>query len=284
MSHELTLLARTPEERAAFEAALVSDPRWARTPNGLVYENHDTGVYATVEGLDDSAPAGRDGVVASINYARPSFFALEVMPQLVAAAQAADILVIDPQDDLVGGSRAAKSANADELITSWEAGDRATSAAASRAGADIGTMPRDRAVAWWRYMREKASLTERYGKTHYVPGLRLVRRSAARDVLRVLTWTDWIPLIVPDADIVAVIRSQGGTFEIRGYLPFTSVSDTIGGLLRPLAVSDELEVRILDPSEAVVVPELFAEAALEPFTGFAAVAPDGFIDDDVAGA
>ncbi len=283
MSHELILLARTPHQRSTVVAALVADRHWTSTSNGLAYENPDTGVYATLDDPDDDPSRDREGIVASINYARPSFFALEIVPQLVAAAQAADILVVDPQDDMIGGSGAPKPAKADDLIASWEAGNRATTAVMFGAGGDAGTMSRGHAIAWWRYMLEKGSLTDRYGQTHYVPGLRLVRRAGSREVLRLLTWTDWIPLILPDADVVAVLRSKGGTFEIGGLLSFATVSETIEGLLRRVVVSDELEIRILDPSEAVLVPEMLGKATLEPFSGFEAIAADGFVDVEVEG-
>ena len=280
MSHELILLARTARQRAAIVEALVADHRWRRTESGLQYENPDTGVYANLEGLDDEPP-GDDGIVAVINYARPSFFALEIVPQLVAAAQAAEVLVVDAQDDMIGGTGAPKPAVADELIASWEAGNRAASAVRLRTDGTAAVMPRDRGIAWWRYMRQKSGLTDRYGQTHYVPGLRLVRRSGSRDVLRLLTWTDWIPLILPEADVVAVLRSQGGTFEIRGLLPYATVADTLDGLLRRVAASDDLEVRVLDPSEAVLVPDLLGGATLEPFSGFDAVAVDAIVDAEI---
>ena len=283
MSHELILLARTPHQRTSVVAALLADRRWTSTSTGLAYENPDTGVYATLDDPADDPSSDREGIVVSINYARPSFFALEIVPQLVLAAQAADILVVDPQDDMIGGSGAPKPAKADDLTASWEAGNRATSAMMFGAGGDAGTMPRGHAIAWWRYMLQKGSLTDRYGQTHYVPGIRLVRRAGSREVLRLLTWTDWIPLILPDADVVAVLRSKGGTFEIGGLLSFATVSETIEGLLRRVVVSDELEIRILDPSEAVLVPEMLGKATLEPFSGFEATAADGFVDVEVEG-
>jgi hypothetical protein len=280
MSHELFLLALTPTQRADVVTALLAGSHWRRTDNGLLYENPDTGVYANVEGIDDEPPSD-DGIVAVINYARPTFFALEVVPQLVAAARAADVLVVDPQDDMVGGTGVPKPAVADELIASWEAGNRATSAVMLRADGTAATMPRDRATAWWRYMREKRGLTDRYGTTHYVPGIRLVRRSGSREVFRLLTWTDWIPLILPETEVVAVLRSKGGTFEIRGLLPFATVSEALDGLLRPVSVSGDLDVRILDPSQAVLVPDLIGAATLEPFGGLDAVTADGFVDAEI---
>jgi hypothetical protein len=282
VSHEIILLTQTPGQRAAVQAALVADRHWRRTDTVLAYENPDTGVYANVEGLDDP-PHGDDGIVAVINYTRPPFFGLEVVPQLVAAAQAAEILVVDAQDDLIGGTGAPKPPVVDELVASWEAGNRAASAVRLRADPTAGVMPRDHAIAWWRYMRQKGGLTDRYGQTHYVPGLRLVRHSGSRDVLRLLSWTDWIPLILPEADLVAVIRSNGGTFEIRGLLPFGTIANTLEGLVGRVAASDDLEVRVLDPSEAVLVPELLDGATLEPFAGLEAVAVDAIVDGGTDG-
>src|SRR5207344_3126190 len=37
MSHELILLARTPDQRSTVVAALVADRHWTSTPNGLAY-------------------------------------------------------------------------------------------------------------------------------------------------------------------------------------------------------------------------------------------------------
>ena len=87
---------------------MYADHRWRGTESGLQYENPDTGVDANLEGLDDEPP-GDDGIAAVINYAGRRSSA-SGRAQLAAAAQAAEVLVVDAQDDMIGGTGAPKPA------------------------------------------------------------------------------------------------------------------------------------------------------------------------------
>ena len=57
-------------------------------------------------------------------------------------------------------------------------------------------------------------------------------RSSAPDVDRL------DPLVLPEADVVAVLRSQGGRFDIRGLRPYATVAEMLDGRLRWVAASD----------------------------------------------
>lgn len=284
MSFELHFV--TPRERAfdeeRFVARLAAQRHWWRADaSGTVrwwYRNADTGVYCTLETDDASPPAGYTStkLLAALNYARPSFFALETLPLLIELANATGLLLIDPQDHEIGGNGMPKEARRDELVATWSAGNRMALAAARASGVKLPTMPSERALAWWQYQSRRAELAALLGESAYAPDVKLVRRRDGSEVLRLLVWSEGNPSLLPTADLVAVMRLlPGGKLAIGGTMAY---GDLLARLAPYLVDHAAAEAALLPADRAALVPRL-PDDALAPFEGYEAVAADAFTDE-----
>lgn len=284
MSFEVRFIVRRerPFDEELLVARLAAQRHWTRADaSGAVrwwYRNPDTGVYCTLEHDDAPAPAGYTSakLLAALNYARPSFFALETVPLIVELAAASGLLVIDPQDHELGGSGRPKEARAEDLIATWRAGNRLALAAARASGITLPAMPRDRAHAWWRYQSRRGELAAQLGESAYAPDLKLVRRRDGNEVQRLLVWSEGNPSLLPACDVVAVVRPlPGGELAMRGCM---SYGDLLSRLAPYLSEHTAAEAPLLAADRAMVVPRL-PDDALAPFEGYEAVGADAFTDE-----
>lgn len=273
------MLAASPRAIDGLIAKLLERRDWRREPSTLEYANPDTGVYATIEGISGDPTAGPP--VAYLNFGRPTFFAIEVLSQLADVMAELDIAVVDRQVGEADDEPRPRAARPDELIESWREGNRLAIHAARAAGANLPVLPRIAADDWWRYTVATPQLTEQFGASHHVPSVRFVRRPPALDVDRLLVWTDYTPLVLPPADIVAVVQTSRPDQPIRGLAELALIRSAIVGLTRAVDVGSGLTIELLDAPEAVIAADLVGALDLAPFAGFEAVASDGFVDDPI---
>src|SRR5689334_15215566 len=133
MSYDLLFYApkgRTFGRQAWSEyAAGMPLTRWTDETR-VLYENLNTGVYCAfdysepVAAEPDARNATDTGLGFNLNYARPSFFALESMPLVEKVCTDLGLLVVDPQSE---DGQQPKAPRAEELIASWNEGNLLTS-------------------------------------------------------------------------------------------------------------------------------------------------------------
>ncbi|HEX5012926.1 MAG TPA: hypothetical protein VFV72_02115 [Candidatus Limnocylindrales bacterium] len=283
MSHEIHVLARSGDavdERALIDAFAMAG--WQAPPDasGLVYANPNTGARASIEPLTiESLPRGfrhlELGLV--LNYVRPSWLGDETIPAFAAALAGAGALVLDPQS----GAPAPVAPDAVSLTASWRTGNEAAIAAARAAGGDIPWLEPTRSLAWWRHQRALPRLQMAFAADHYVPSIRLVKQTGDEHVLRMMSWPDHVPALLPDCDQIVLMRSSPTSgFTILGVAPGELVRARLEGVAEQLGpeidgVRDTVRV---GPGLESTVADRLASVALEPFEGFESVAPDGFVD------
>jgi hypothetical protein len=262
----------------------------------VTYQNLDTGVYGSfyytpLENNDDFPPEWREhgatGLSASINFLRPSFFALEFMSEIEALCKANDLLVLDSNN---GNDEKPKPCVAAELISSWEQNNLSFIPAAAQANILPPYLAKDKSLYLWNYSRAHGSLEKRFESDDvFVPKLIPVKRKNENQVKTVISWADGIPIVLPTCDIVILkkVHSKGflgiGKKEEFGWIRFDSVVNAIKPHLRNYTVKDFpiLEMFIATAATTNKVKEALLKV---PFDGdvdeFEAVGMDGFIDID----
>ncbi len=249
-----------------------------------VYMNVATGVRFELSYSDSS-------LSANINYARPSFFAHEAMPILERLAHALDLRVDDPQDE---SHEQPTDCHADWLIASWEqANEQAVRSVVSQ-GARAGYMPRDRAMTWWRTMREFGlfgqTLEEKLGRPElFIPAPVPAVRVGTIDVYSTGVLSLGAAQVLPACDYFEVLRPHRNRFmpwrwdhnrePERGYLQAEQVYEQLESLLEPLPGSTDQHF-ILPEEHAKMAHNLLKDVPLEPPTAFRIVNAQAFVDVD----
>ena len=215
MSH--TLIYYKPSTRsepspARIQEVLATLPHSIRTGDEgdfhYTFANQATGVEFSLEYRDSR---GRDlededgyaffqrdpvGLVARIDYLRPSFFGLEAMPWLAYVASELDLEILDPQHE--DGSAAGPACyTVKQLFESWDRSNtRATRTLLSQEGIEMARAPRAVLEAWWRYQMAVPELREQYAGGPAVPAPSLMQDARGR-VTSLVIWNFPEPVVLP---------------------------------------------------------------------------------------
>jgi hypothetical protein len=283
MAHEIHVVAGAGVVLDPAElAANLAGAGWQAVPDGTAwaYANPDTGARATIEPRAPEARRAADrgpdlGLV--LNYVRPSWFALEVIPGFCRALAAARGLVVDPQ----AGDPRPVSPNSEALIASWRHGNDAAVGSIRGGGTDLPWLEPSDSMTWWRQQLALPRLRVAFADEYYVPSVRLVRRSGDNRVLRAMSWPNDIPTLLPECDLIIRLRSDPLVrFIIDGVVSASVIRERLDDLTDRIGsgIEDLPEMRRLRPGLETLVAERLKSVALEPFEGFETVAPEGFVD------
>lgn len=280
MSFELHLLApagaqvRLPEVREylARQPPVEMPTAWG-AHEAAWYRNPDTGVVFWIENdFGNHAPERFRAVVSCyLNYARPSFFALEAMPFISNMARRFDLVA-------EVGQAAGMPAPIDEvqLVEAWRSGNRVTIEAAAREGTLLPYMPEGLATSMWRYNYRLDELRARFGLDVFVPKLKAARE-AGGDLVRHMTWTEAVPLVLPECDLASLVAEPiQSRFKLRGVIDCQELRSGLAALLEELAG---------DPDGLCLLPPLRVPDAIPIFRAMkprrrtlSMVANDDFVD------
>ena len=266
----------------------------------VMYENQRTGVYCSFyyEPINnendipsDISEKGATGLSVSINYGRPSFFAHELMPLIVELCNFNNLLILDPQEE-DGGSP--KICVVSELIESWE-NINATMAipAAIKSHFQPPFMDKEKALFLWKYMMISETLEKRLvTEDIFVPKMIVINRLPDIPLETAITWTNGIPTVLPQCDIVILqkIHSKGffgiGRREEIGWIKYETVVESIRPYLNRFTIKKPsiYEVQVLFSKNSERVREILLELPLEgSLYSLEGVAMDGFIDYKIEG-
>jgi hypothetical protein len=259
------------EARPEFEVELDGDVF------NVGYENEATGVYCSFfYGEQEDGP---EALSFSVNYVRPTFFARESFGVLRPVCSELGLRVVDAQDD----DETAKPCDAEELERSWTRGNEfAVRALTEATGESHPYLESSRAFEWWEYTRVRQTIEEGFLAANYdvfVPSLMLAVEEQTSRVVRMVAWTDAIPLVVPPCDLFVIGRPRkrllGRRLE-QGVAPAEAVLAAIEPHLEPF----EHGLRILTPDAAEAARPAFEALQVEPLepARYEGVAPDGFVD------
>jgi hypothetical protein len=233
----------------------ITVPAGLESRAAIVYRNPETAVEASF-GLEDS------GLVFRLPLLKPTFFALETAPIVVELAEA---------------RLTAESADASRLTSQWEA---ANAVAIRRVNAALPPrMSRDRSDRWWRYMRKKKDLHARLGDDVFVPKLVAVAPGGwATDLQLHITWTNGIPLVLPECDLVTLLDGKRPSeFKVRGTASYSDVVSALRPYLDTIEVEGVGSVPLLKPERAQAARSALVELPTRP-VNHVEVAPAAWID------
>ncbi len=123
------------------------------------------------------------------------------------------------------------------LVDLWLQSNRQAIAAASDLTSRF-VMPQEKAMAYWRYQKDRARLTDELAAEEiFVPTLFLFRPAGANEVQTAMTWTSDVYMVVPPSDWAIVVRRKK-RWMLRdkqeiGYLSSAELMSKIAPLLKP---------------------------------------------------
>jgi hypothetical protein len=240
-------------------------------------------------GLVGDAPPIPDGyfdtgLSFNLNYNRPSYFGFEAMPFVEQVAARFGLTVLDPQ---AGGDglELITDANSKTLVQSWlNHNQRATLALIQ--DSDFSNPLRMSAAAslyLWRYKKAKENLEEKCGEEVFVPDLVPVRRKGDSRVGRAFTYTQGLPMIVPESEWVFIVGAKKGFFRAKEKQEVAVISAEIfrelpPGYIQPFQWPDP-SVRIIGPGSAEGVGKIiFSIDRTMSRSEFDVIGTDSFVD------
>ena len=262
------------------------------------YVGPATGVYclfdlaSEVEGDGQdgpSLPGGyvQSGLSVSINFLRPHFFALEIMPIVAGIADALDLTVYDPQAELMYE----RGTSPDVLVGSWIShNDSVTRGLAMKVDPIRKPyLPRDQALYWWCYMRDLERYQAEVGEDIFIPSLVFLRDGESR-VLPTVIWPAeergrhfWrsrlpLPQVFPRCELVMLVWGDPAREGLKKVtIPYPVVMDYLAALLEDIDGPVD-GLRVLRPLRQGAAVAIFDALSALPSGDYCQIDPDGFID------
>jgi hypothetical protein len=173
------------------------------------YSNENTGVYFSFDIGAPSTDGDGDGgspdlavdvapVAFNLNYNRPHVFGLEAETELTPFVREFDLLVSDPQDEGMGDGEYSP----DGFLRGWNAGNLFGYRAMLRSSSAEPrmTLPTERLEAVWRWNYTLEERQEALSADIFIP--RIFFLAVAGSVKTSVAWTDGIPIVLPEVDLV----------------------------------------------------------------------------------
>jgi hypothetical protein len=267
--------------------------RWLRLRQGIaardnlsrgaviVYRNPDTAVMAGFEveepaDLSPRLPAGLQaaGLGFRLPWLKPSFVAREAVPVLVELVDHFKLMVAT---DIPNGQKLEPMLVSETaLIELWNAGNVE---AIRSAPSPIPYMRPGRSDRWWLYQSQKAQLHRQLGEDVFVPTLVAIAPGRRTDDLLLhITWTDGIPLVLPECDLVTLLDGRHPSeFKIRGSVPYSEVRKALDPYLDSVKIEGLGAVPMLKPDRAGQARPAFLRLPTHP-VDHVEVGPAGWVD------
>ncbi|WP_202077482.1 hypothetical protein [Caldalkalibacillus salinus] len=217
MSYELYFTQKSPEKisHEALDAFFQEDELWAidveeSATINIKYHNDLTQTTFHIRIIDNDPSEQEDGgfyfsgILMSLSYARPTYFAYESMIVVKEMADHFDLYVIDAQDHVIGGNGSPKKVEADELTRSWEKNNEREVLARANAGEDFAYLSEEKAMQVWQYMLGKQKITDTLGPAYRVSGYALFQTQDSNELELVTEWEDGKPTVFAPCDYILI--------------------------------------------------------------------------------
>lgn len=201
MSYDLAFFADGDLNLHAVRAWLTARPNWEVTGSQAMYSNEDTGVYFVVD-IAPSSDADEPVLEASINLYRPSFFILEIEPEISRLVEEFGLGIEDGQS----ADPSDRTYSPERLRNGWISSNADAGRILAADDSSPARMSTERLTALWEWNFGIAALQERWGDDFFVP--RIMAFRDAGGVKTAVTWADGIPTIFPRVDSVIVFRDN----------------------------------------------------------------------------
>lgn len=260
------------------------------------YSDPATGVYclfhlSTECQIEQEGPVLPDshvgaGLSVSINFVRPHFFALEVMPIVLSVADSLGLFLYDPQADRMH----APGTDSEILIQSWiEHNDRVTRGLArEKEPIRKPYLPREQSLYWWRYTRARESFQFRLGEDVFVPSIFPMAEGPERVKLTV-PWSaevrrralqfSRVPLtqVFPRCDYLMLVWGKPGAELNKAIVPYSTASASLASLLQDIDGPVD-GLKVLQPDKQSAASKVFDGLPKLEVGALKRLSADGFID------
>ena len=261
------------------------------------YRDPTTDVYRLFD-LSKKAPTGQEetpvlpdgyvtmGLSVSINFVRPHFFALEVMPIVSGIADALGLSLYDPQAEQMYGPRTEPGG----LIQSWVKSNESVTRGLSR---DQGPTRKpwlgpEKSLYWWRYTRARAGLQSSLTEDVFVPSI-LLMADAEHQVKLVVVWsaevqrrlwlkrTSPLPQLFPECDFLMLAWHEHGSTRLGAIVPHSAAITALAALLEDMP-GPVAGLKLLRPERRSAAGGIFeALPRLDP-ASLRRISSDDFVD------
>jgi hypothetical protein len=204
VSYDLYFKARSGVvDRAGMLKYFASRRHFKEISSGIVYNNKNTGVYFSMEWREDAKHAYP--VAVNINYFKPSFFGVEIEPEISGFVREFDLLVLDPQAGGMGEGEYVPEL----FLAGWNAGNEFGYASILEdCAAARGVMTLDSSVllnAWrWNYQRD--ALSDFLEHAVFVPDVKYLQVDGVSGTC--VMWSELYPIVLPQVDYLVVFLDE----------------------------------------------------------------------------
>jgi hypothetical protein len=238
---------------------------------GCAYVNQATGVSCYLSIHEHHPDDGYVNSLAfSLNYNRPAFFARETMPLVESLCRQFELLVEDPQEEIVG------PASLPDLIDSWKIHNERAVKALKAQGTALNYMPESKANEWWAYTRVREQLANQFGESVFVPNVFIQKRPSG-DPFTMIVWPEGIRQLLPPSDVICIDRSdeEAGSTGL-GFVASERFLELVAPYTTEYRIGNESYL-LLDPVSRTEVIVKTRQLDLMPLNDqYEGVAPDGF--------
>lgn len=225
----------------------------------------------------------------SINFLRPHFFALELMPIVTSIADSLELALYDAQADRMYPP----GAGAETLISNWiEHNDKVTRALASEAEPNRirkPYLPREQSLYWWKYTRALEGFQNSLEEDLFVPSIWLMAEAEDR-VRPTVVWSAEerrrslrlkrtpLPQVFPVCDYLMLVWGKPGAKQlgkaiVQYSVALASLADVVEDIDGPV---DGLKV--IRPHKQESASAVFDSLPKRELGTLKRISPDGFVD------
>ena len=223
----------------------------------------------------------------SINFLRPHFFALELMPIVSGIAESLGLSLYDPQAERMY----APGTSSDVLAGSWiEHNEKVTrDLAHDKEAIRKPYLPREQSLYWWKYTRAREDYQNSLVEDVFVPSILLMVDAENRVKLTVI-WSAEVqrrafrlrrtplPQVLPVCDYVMLAWGKPGTKSLnKAIVPYSVASASLAALLEDMDGPVE-GLRVLRPYRQSEASEVFDALPKVDLGTLKQISSDGFVD------
>lgn len=282
MSYDLFFTFPSTVQAGELERYFSTRPHY-QLGNGAFYQNQATGVYFQFAWSTDTP--GRQAVSKAsfnMNYFRPHVFGLEAEPEVRSFINRFTPQVEDPQKDGMGNGQYSTKG----FLTGWNTGNEYAYEAflqMQTPSHKFFSLPAAELEKVWRWNASIATTQAAYGESLFVP--RIMPLSVNGELRTVVVWGDGIPELIPDVDLVLVMRdelappSPGGVRQKDRCL---ITQQSVDAILAPLSDNGyALRVRKPQYNVAPQAVRTFIESLTPTSAHITGVAMDAILDAEI---
>jgi hypothetical protein len=261
------------------------------------YTEPETGVYCLFDVLTTAKIEQQEslalpdshvntGLSVSINFLRPHFFALELMPIISRLAGSLGLSLYDPQEDRIYPP----GTPSEILIQTWIEHNRRATQAMAQTGQPIRKpyLAREQALYWWQYTSARRALQNRFGEDVFVPSILLMTHDHYQ-VKPVVVWSATVqrrllrarriplPQLFPKCEYLILAWGKTANELNKGIVPYSSALSAMVGLLEDIDGPVD-GLKVLWPARQEPASAIFEGLPVADLDELKRIPPDGFVD------